>query len=119
MYNDNEFDSLRKQATLLERNLEGKLSNFLASNTSSVTPVNDLQAMEGGSADSPNTTLTLGNEIQSLLTQFNAINQQLANAATKSSHELVLKRFREVSIASKLRAQRVPLAILLRSSSTN
>jgi len=80
--NSNEFDSLRRQATALERTVDEKLSQFMAR-----TPTEDLES--GPSA--------LASQITTLLSQFKDINNSMAMAASKSSHELVLKRFREVS----------------------
>lgn len=82
MYSDSSFDSLKTTATALERNLDSKLSQYISS-TNSQAP-----DLEGGAP--------LANEITSLLSQFNNINQSLATAATKSSHEIILKRFREL-----------------------
>ena len=107
-----EFDTLRREATKLERNLEDKISRYhllaqkiqvdsplthrSSSNTSS-----SLEAAEAGSnSNSANEENLLANEINRTLGQMNdLINTKMAPAAERSNkaqHSLLVKRYREI-----------------------
>jgi len=107
-----EFDTLRREATKLERNLEDKISRYhlLAQKIQVDSPLthrsishtsSSLEAAESGSnTNSTNEENLLANEINRTLGQMNdLINAKMAPAAERSNkaqHSLLVKRYREI-----------------------
>jgi|EP00979_Chaetoceros_neogracilis_P012579 Golgi SNAP receptor complex protein 1 len=107
-----EFDTLRREATKLERNLEDKISRYhlLAQKIQVDSPLthrsvsqtsSSLEAAESGSVtNSVNEENLLANEINRTLGQMNdLINTKMAPAAERSmkaQHSLLVKRYREI-----------------------
>lgn len=110
-----EFDTLRREATKLERNLEDKIARFHALaqkiqidsplTRRSATATASLEAAESGNTPKSNAASIseenlLANEINRTLGQLNdLINTKMAPAAEKSKkaqHSLLVKRYREI-----------------------
>jgi Golgi SNAP receptor complex protein 1 len=110
-----EFDTLRREATKLERNLEDKIARFhlLAQRIQIDSPLTrrsshtsaNIEAVESGSNSKPSITSTseenlLANDINRTLGQLNdLINTKMAPAAgrsNKAQHSLLVKRYREI-----------------------
>mmetsp|Transcript_18673 Transcript_18673/g.26341 ORF Transcript_18673/g.26341 Transcript_18673/m.26341 type:complete len:256 (-) Transcript_18673:239-1006(-) len=117
-----EFDSLRREATKLERHLEDRVARYQqlaqkfnpnASQSTTTTPSSNkngssilLDSMESGTANGGTTATTqeeensLRNDIQRTLSNLgDLINHKLSPAAdrsSKSQHLLLVKRYREI-----------------------
>lgn len=99
-----DFDSLRREATKLERHLEDRVSRYqqLAQKLNSHEKSLDslLNSAETGSVIPTEEEATLRNDIQrTLSTLSDLIQEKLAPAADrsgKSQHQLLVKRYREI-----------------------
>lgn len=96
-----QFDSLKREATKLERSLEDKVARYqqLVQSIPDVTTSNDLLLAESGmgASSSVEDEAALRHDIQRTMTNLqDLVNTQLQPAAEKSGKSLLVKRYREI-----------------------
>eukprot|EP00536_Pseudo-nitzschia_multiseries_P014688 jgi/Psemu1/262337/estExt_Genewise1Plus.C_7520007 len=99
-----QFDSLKREATKLERSLEDKVSRYqqLVQSIPDATATNDLLLAESGMGMSSSSAAaedeaSLRHDIQRTMTNLqDLVNTQLQPAAEKSGKSLLVKRYREI-----------------------
>mmetsp|Transcript_26356 Transcript_26356/g.62720 ORF Transcript_26356/g.62720 Transcript_26356/m.62720 type:complete len:234 (-) Transcript_26356:359-1060(-) len=97
---DNQFDSLKREATKLERSLEDKVARYQQLVSSVPDGSNDLLLAESGMRTSTEDEAALRHDIQRTLTTLqDLVNNQLKPAAERQGGHgatLLVKRYREI-----------------------
>mmetsp|Transcript_12458 Transcript_12458/g.17925 ORF Transcript_12458/g.17925 Transcript_12458/m.17925 type:complete len:255 (-) Transcript_12458:241-1005(-) len=113
----NDFDTLRREATKLERQLEDRISKYqqlaqritttdtgIASFHTGASGIVNPSSLESGTMSANVSVLfaeenSLSNDIDRLLSSFSDLQASMANAASQSSksqHSILVKRYREI-----------------------